>query len=235
MLTTVPAVLTTVPAVLAPVAAVAPVAGVYLLGRRRGRGRGGRGGRGGCNARGGRGGRGGRSRGGGSCSCDVPASLRCFCGGCDVHTAGAAIFIVSAANVLRGDRSTLRLIGGNAVGCDTADKIGATLIEENVEEALAPIQVDHHANAIIVLGAVQVHTGIVCQVDGSVIARTRSSTCACRLGVTFERDRGIRFYKIEDGALAHEVPKAIHHILRYIDRRIADESEIAIGTSAPGR
>ena len=58
---------------------------------------------------------------------------------------------------------------------------------------------------------------------------SRSSSCTCSLGITFERDRGI-FIEAEGGVLAYEVTQAIHHM-----RVIGHKSETAIGTSAPGR
>lgn len=107
-------------------------------------------------------------------------------------------------------------------------KIGTVLLVEHVEPTYTPIQVHHQVNAIIVLGAVQVHAGTRCQVDCGIVARTLSSSCTWSLGITFERDRGI-LIEAEGGVLAYEVTQAIHH-MRVIDHK----SESAIATSAPG-
>lgn len=216
MLTTVPAVLATVPAVLPAVAAIAAVVRVGLLRLRSrcGRGRSGRLRRGRLR------GRIGRRAGAG-----VPSGSLCADGSGDIHAAGATLWIVPAADFLRRNRSTSSFIGSNA----TIDKIGASLVEEDVEKAGTPIQVHHHANAIIILGAVQVHADAGCQVDCGRVARTLSSSRSCSLGITFERDRGTRI-EGEVGVLAHKVPQAIDH-MRVIDLK----GEAAVGTSAPGR
>ena len=152
MLTTVPAILAAVPAVLAPVAAIAAVARVNRLGLR-------------------------RSAGSGSGGILIRRHLSWAGGGGDLHTAGGTWWIVSAADFLRRDRSTLSRVGFVA----NVHKIGTALLVEHVEPTYTPIQVHHQAIAIIVLGAVQVHAGTRCQVDCGLVARALSSgTRSCR-------------------------------------------------------